>query len=35
MIGDAAVKKANVDAIGAKIGRNKEEVVEIAKRTVA
>jgi len=35
MIGGAAVKKADGEAIGAIFGRNKEEAVEIAKKAVS
>jgi len=35
MIGGAAVKKADAEAIGAIFGKSKEEAVEIAKKAVA
>ena len=35
MIGGAAVKKADAEAIGAVFGKSKEEAVEIAKKAIA
>ncbi len=35
MMGGAAVKKEDADAIGALFGKNKEEGVEIAKKAIA
>jgi hypothetical protein len=35
MMGGAAVKKEDAEAIGALFGKNKEEGVEIAKKAIA